>query len=292
MSKNVKERFAGLWGLLLLLLFLALDGITSPMQEKLFKEYGLSKSVPQRGNSLLCGLAPRRTSGTTRWFGWICAQLLYQWSPCWVLTQAGSKSKSLSQLHVAACGATDLTFCHSGTGTLFSALSFAGQHPSLLGNAFTLSVAQDRKWLKWFRAAQAKRCHGCDITWIDLFFPQIAGSYRGSYFSMTGLLIPKIAKWSWCRRCVISQACLPSWFPFWAALGCRCCFFSQACLRSWFRFGVAFFLPLPPSLPSLSPFLISLLGCSWLPLPPCLLACFPSWFLFWAARGCRCHLIS
>eukprot|EP00435_Cladocopium_sp_Y103_P049329 s488_g14.t2 len=30
-------------GLLLLLLFLALDGITSPMQEKLFKEYGLSK---------------------------------------------------------------------------------------------------------------------------------------------------------------------------------------------------------------------------------------------------------
>ena len=30
----------------------------------------------------------------------------------------------------------------------------------------------------------------------DAFFPQIAGSYRGSYFSMTGLLIPKIAKWS------------------------------------------------------------------------------------------------
>ena len=32
--------------------------------------------------------------------------------------------------------------------------------------------------------------------------------------------------------------------------------------------------------PSLSPFLISLLGCSWLPLPPCLLGCFPSWFVF------------
>lgn len=30
-------------GLLLLVLFLALDGITSPMQEKLFKEYGVSK---------------------------------------------------------------------------------------------------------------------------------------------------------------------------------------------------------------------------------------------------------
>ena len=29
-----------------------------------------------------------------------------------------------------------------------------------------------------------------------LFLPQIAGSYRGSYFSMTGLLIPEIAKWS------------------------------------------------------------------------------------------------
>ena len=51
-------------------------------------------------------------------------------------------------------------------------------------------------------------------------------------------------------------------------------------------------LPLPPSLPSLSPFLISLLDCSWLPLPPCLLASFSSWFLFWAALGCRCHLIS
>lgn len=34
-------------GLLLLLLFLALDGITSPMQEKLFKEYGLSKSLDE-----------------------------------------------------------------------------------------------------------------------------------------------------------------------------------------------------------------------------------------------------
>ena len=29
-------------------------------------------------------------------------------------------------------------------------------------------------------------------------------------------------------------------------------------------------LPLPPCLPSLSPFMISILGCSWLPLPPCL----------------------
>ena len=35
-------------------------------------------------------------------------------------------------------------------------------------------------------------------------------------------------------------------------------------------------MPLPPCLPSLSPFMISLLGCSWLPLPPCI----PSLSLF------------
>lgn len=50
-------------GLLLLLLFLALDGITSPMQEKLFKEYGVSKSLPQCSPK---ALAPR---GTTKSFG-------------------------------------------------------------------------------------------------------------------------------------------------------------------------------------------------------------------------------
>ena len=42
--------------------------------------------------------------------------------------------------------------------------------------------------------------------------------------------------------------CLPAWSPFWAALGCPCCLVSL----------------------HLSPFMISVLGCSWLPLPPCL----------------------
>ena len=52
-------------------------------------------------------------------------------------------------------------------------------------------------------------------------------------------------------------------------------------------------MSLPPSLPSWSPFMVSLLGCwSWLPLPPCPPACFPSWFRFRAALGCRCHLVS
>ena len=46
-------------------------------------------------------------------------------------------------------------------------------------------------------------------------------------------------------------------------------------------------MPLPPCL-SLSPFMISFLGCSWLPLPPCL----PWWSQFWAALGCRCRLVS
>ena len=45
----------------------------------------------------------------------------------------------------------------------------------------------------------------------------------GSYFSMAGFLISEIAGWSWVCSCrLLSRACLPSWFPFWAALGCRC----------------------------------------------------------------------
>ena len=76
-----------------------------------------------------------------------------------------------------------------------------------------------------------------------------------------------------CRCRLVSQACLPSWFPFWVALGCRCRLVSQACLQtclpSWFPFYS--WLPLPPCLPSLSPFMIS--RCSWLLLLPCLPPC-------------------
>ena len=39
-----------------------------------------------------------------------------------------------------------------------------------------------------------------------LFFPQIAASYRGSYFSMDGFRIAEIG----CRCRLVSQACLPS----------------------------------------------------------------------------------
>ena len=70
------------------------------------------------------------------------------------------------------------------------------------------------------------------------------------------------------RSRLVSQACLPSSSPFWAALGCR--FVSQACLSSW------------------SPFCAALGG-------RCRLvsqACLPSGFLFWSALGCRCRLAS
>ena len=146
-------------------------------------------------------------------------------------------------------------------------------------------------------------------------FPQIAGSCKGSYFSMAGFLIaenvsrcrlvpclpslsplrisllaaaaalsPKLVSLKdfalGCRCCLVSQACLPSWFRSWLplppclpslsplisllpklvslhdfVLGCRCCLVSQACLPSWFRS----WLPLSPSLRILSPFMISLL---------------------------------
>ena len=102
------------------------------------------------------------------------------------------------------------------------------------------------------------------------FRPQIAGSYRGSYFSMTGLLISEIATWSWCRCRLVSQACLPSWFPFW---GC-----------SW--------LPLLPCLPACLPSWFPFWGCSWLPLPPCLPAVSLHDFPSGAALGCPCRLVS
>ena len=157
------------------------------------------------------------------------------------------------------------------------------------------------KWWTWFRNS-----HGRWLTDLCIF-PQIAGSYRGSYFSMPGLLIPKIAKWSWCRcrlvllhlsPCMISILgcswlplppclasfvslhdlhsgllfaaaaacscciCLPSWSPFWAPLGCRC----RLCLLHLSPFMISIlgssWLPLPPCLPSFSPFMISVLGCS------------------------------
>ena len=105
---------------------------------------------------------------------------------------------------------------------------------------------------------------------LSAFVPQIAGSYRGSYFSMTGFADPQN------RQMVV--------------------------------------MPLV-SLP-LSPFMISVLGCSWLPLPPCLVSfvslhdlhsglllaaaaaalspfiCLSSWSPFRAVLGCRCRLVS
>ena len=70
-----------------------------------------------------------------------------------------------------------------------------------------------------------------------------------------------------CRCRLIFQACLPSWFPFWAALGCR--LVSQACLPSWFPFWA--------------------LGrrCRRV-----FQACPPSWFPCWAVLGSRCRLVS
>ena len=145
------------------------------------------------------------------------------------------------------------------------------------------------------------------MSWLDRFllprlFPQIAGSYRGSYFSMAGLLIAEIG----CRCRLVSQACLPSWFRSWQplppclpslslhdfALGSRCRLVSQACLPSWFRS----WRPLRPCLASLSPFMISLLAAA-AALSPKLVslhdfalggrcglvsqACLPSWFRSW-----------
>ena len=64
------------------------------------------------------------------------------------------------------------------------------------------------------------------------------------------------------------------------ALDCRCCLVSQACLSSYFRS----WLPLPPCLPSLSSFMISLLAAAAALSPK-----FVSVHDF--ALGCRCRLV-
>ena len=63
------------------------------------------------------------------------------------------------------------------------------------------------------------------------FVSPIAGSSRGSSFSMVGLLIPEIAKWSWCR---LSCKLVSLHDSLWAALGCRCHLVLQACLHDSF----------------------------------------------------------
>ena len=67
---------------------------------------------------------------------------------------------------------------------------------------------------------------GCSCLHLSPFIPQIAGSYRGSYFSMTGSLIAEIARWSWCR-CRLVSLHLSS--NLVSALCCRCRLVSQAC---------------------------------------------------------------
>ena len=64
------------------------------------------------------------------------------------------------------------------------------------------------------------------------------------------------------------------------ALGCRCRLVSQACLPSRFRF----WLPLPPCLPSLAPFMILLLAAPAALSPK--LVCLRDF-----AFGCRCRLV-
>ena len=86
--------------------------------------------------------------------------------------------------------------------------------------------------------------------------------------------------------------CLPSLSPFMISLlgCCRCHLVSQLVSLHDFPFGLLLAAAATLS-PSLFPSMIFLLGCSWLPLPPCLPACLPSSFPFWAAL-CRCRLVS
>eukprot|EP00438_Fugacium_kawagutii_P014752 Skav202476 [mRNA] locus=scaffold149:659381:660385:+ [translate_table: standard] len=103
-GKNEDTTSNSVKGLILLLLFLALDGITSPMQEKLFKEYGLSKYD----------------------------QILW----------------------VNLCSATVSMITLMITGSLLSSIRFCGRHPTLMGDAVTLSIAQVSS--QWFILSQVE----------------------------------------------------------------------------------------------------------------------------------------
>ena len=200
----------------------------------------------------------------------------------------------------------------------------------------------------------------CFVSFFVPLFPQIAGSYKGSYFSKIGLLIPKIPPAATSVSFHLSPfmisilACswlllpsfvslrdlhsglllaapafiyLPSWSPFWPALGCATwvSFHLSPCMISILACS---WLPLPLFAPlNLSPFAISILACmllapaficlpsfvslrhlhsglllaapaficlpSWSPFRPALgrSCCPPSWSPYWPALGCAClHL--
>ena len=175
-----------------------------------------------------------------------------------------------------------------------------------------------------FWAALGCRCPLVSQACLSLWSP---------FWAALGCRCPLVSQASWypfwaalAFRCVC-QASHPSWFPFWTALGCRCRLLVAAAAAlspklvslgcrllvaaaailspklvslQDFPSGLLLVaaatissklspflisllgcscLPQPPSLPCLFPFLISFLDCSWVPQPPCLLACFPSWCL-------------
>ena len=87
---------------------------------------------------------------------------------------------------------------------------------------------------------------------------------------MIGLLIPEITgRWR-----LVFQACLPSWFAFWASPGYSCR--PVKLLSSFISFLSCSWLQ-PPCIPSLSSFSLSSL-----PLPPC----FPSLSSSFLLGGC------
>ena len=118
---------------------------------------------------------------------------------------------------------------------------------------------------------------------------------------MTGLLISEIAVWSLHRCRPVSQACLPSRFPFWAALGCLppCL---PACLPS-FPLAAVGVLTSHSELKAkgVPGFLVPNDGADFrnrqlvanLSLPPhTSQARLPSWFPFWASPGYGCRPLS
>ena len=121
-------------------------------------------------------------------------------------------------------------------------------------------------------------------SWLPL--PPCLPSFVSLHDLHSGLLLAAAAALS-------PFICLPAWSPFRPALGCRCRLVSL----------------------HLSPCMISIQACSWLPLPPCLpsfvslhdlhsglllaaaaalspFICLPAWSPFRPALGCRCRLVS
>ena len=216
--------------------------------------------------------------GSRRLVSQVC--LRTSWSPFWA---GGSRSRVVSQAHDLHSGlllaaAAELSPKLASLRDFPSGLLLAAASQACSPSWFPLLAAASQACLpSWLAAAAAlSGCWPRNRQMVVMPLPPCLPSLSPCMISILPslpFLMISILGCSWRQPLPsVSQACLPSRSPFWAALGgscCRCSLVSQACLpsRSWLPLpppklvplrDLHSGLPLPPCLPSLSPFMIAL----------------------------------